>query len=112
MKFALCSSRHPMPVEMPSIFPETVTDPTDIDALMGIVDAKLSELNAGKAFALEPIDLYVTGLTVCVGAVVRYCYLHMVPCTLHHFDRTTGDYYPQVIISVQDAAFQRERGWY
>ena len=98
VKFTTCEARHEMPEPMPALFPNTV-DPTDVGALDAIVHETLKERSIGA------VDLYVTGLTVCVGAVIAYCVRHYIPLTLYHFDRATGGYYPQIVLDEAQVGF-------
>ena len=43
------------------------------------------------------VDLYVTGLTVALVAVLNVCRQEGVDVTLWHFNRETGEYYPQEV---------------
>lgn len=104
--FILCPARHSHPQTdgLPSIFPAEIADVTDVGGLTGIA--------RNAVWGCAGVDLYVTGLTVAVGAVIRACYMDAVPLTLWHYDRARCEYYPQPIITQQDAAMMRELGWY
>lgn len=41
------------------------------------------------------LNLYVTGLTVAVIAILNVCRCEGITVTLWHYDRNTGEYYPQ-----------------
>lgn len=89
-KFALCANRHQMPEGVTDvIFPEVVPDVTDVYALGKMVDQKLG----GQSYGV--IDLYVTGLTVCLIEVIKWCHDHGVILMLYHYNRDTGTYFPQ-----------------
>lgn len=105
-KFVLCPARHAHPQidGLPSIFPAEIADVTDVGGL--------TEIARNAVRGCAGVDLYVTGLTVAVGAVIRACYTLAVPQGQRHFDRTAGEYFPQLIITQQDAAMMREGGWY
>lgn len=112
----LCAGRHDMPVS-DFIFPQVV-DPTDFRGMSRTVDAFLDtrvgthiswgpRRNAasmddedGVEFICgdRPLVVYVTGLTACVAAVIRSCVYNGVDLTLLHYDRTTGEYIPQVVL--------------
>ena len=99
ISIALCEARHAMPECVTgAIYPNTV-DPLDVAGITKTADAFMSEHSG------EDVNVYVTGLTVCTIAVVKAAMMRLAtdkPCpnlTLWHFDRTTGDYYPQIIIS-------------
>lgn len=99
INIALCESRHEMPECVTgSIYPNTI-DPIDVDGITKTADTFMRE-HCG-----DDVNIYVTGLTVCTIAVVKSALMRLAmdkPCpnlTLWHFDRATGDYYPQIIIS-------------
>lgn len=96
VRLALCESRHAMPAEVTgSVFGETIADPTDTDELLHTATQRiLSHVRPGHG---GHIYLYVTGLTVALGAVIRACLNHAVHLTLMHYDRESGEYYPQYI---------------
>lgn len=56
----------------------------------------------------EKVDLFVTGFTAALTAVVRVCVENNIALTCHHFDRATTGYAAQVVITEQQAACQRE----
>lgn len=91
IKIALCEGRHVMPEGViGAIYPNTV-DPTDLDILNDMAKAFIAS-HIG-----ETVDVYVTGLTVALVAVIMAANNAMVGLTLWHYDRDTGDYYPQVV---------------
>lgn len=87
--FGLCEGRHPVPATS-FIFPGEI-DPTDFTAMTRMAN------DAIPADA-EHIDLYVTGLTAGVLAVVSVCEARKIGLTAYHYDRQTGNYLPQVIL--------------
>lgn len=97
---ALCEARHAMPECVTgAIYPNTV-DPLDIAGITKTADAFMRDHNG------DVVNVYVTGLTVCTIAVVKAALMRLAmesarprTLTLWHFDRATGDYYPQTIIS-------------
>lgn len=90
---ALCESRHDMPEEVEgSIFPNTI-DPTDIRQISFNCAKALKAAVTEKEY--KYLKVYVTGLTVALIEVVNWCALHKVHLTLMHFNRDTGEYYPQ-----------------
>lgn len=105
-KFVLCPARHSHPQidGLPSIFPAEIADVTDV--------GDLAEVARNAVRGCDLVHLYVTGLTVATVAVIRACYTLAVPLTIYHYDRDTGAYFPQIVISQQDAAMMREGGWY
>lgn len=109
--YVLCPARHSHPDidGLPAIFPEVIEDPTDVSALYdqakSVLDDSLTEIRE------DGIRLYVTGMTVAVGAVIEYCFYLAIPLLLEHYDRETETYYPQCIISRGAADEMKELGW-
>ena len=102
INIALCEARHTMPEHVTgAIYPNTV-DPLDIAGITKTADAFMSD-HCG-----DVVNVYVTGLTVCTTAIVKAALMRLAtdkPCpalTLWHFDRATGDYYSQTIISEKE----------
>ena len=96
------------------VFPSVISDVTDVAAMDKMAaDAILPLLNispayrAGLAFADytdvtfltadKAIDLYVTGLTALTVSVIKLAANNGISLTLWHFDRASGDYFPQVV---------------
>lgn len=100
INIALCEARHQMPECVTgAIYPNTV-DPLDVGGITETADVFMREHSG------EDVNVYVTGLTVCTIAVVKAALMRLAmesarprTLTLWHFDRATGDYYPQTIIS-------------
>jgi len=90
MKFNLIMGRHEMPVEE-NIFDKDIEDVTDVKRMYDIVAEKLKNV--------KELEVYVTGLTVALGAVISYCIDNLIPLTLYHYDKESNSYYPQVILS-------------
>lgn len=88
MKLGLCKGRHEIDGVDNYVFP-TEVDPLDVDGLL----AQASSAVRGADF----VDLYVTGLTVALVAVINACGLQEIPLTLWHYDRESGEYYPQSV---------------
>lgn len=105
-KFVLCPARHSHPQidGLAAIFPAEIADVTDVGGL--------TEIARNAVRGADAVVVYVTGLTVATAAVIRACYTLCIPLTLRHFDRSTGEYFPQPIITSQDAAMMKEGGWY
>lgn len=70
-----------------------VENVTDLGSIEKAVNASLDE----QLKDYEKLDLYVTGLTSVVLAVVKYCYDNNVKLSCYHFDRDSGGYFEQVI---------------
>ena len=87
--YALCEGRHEMPEEIEgAIFSNTI-DPLDIDEMEKIASDKLE--------GVQFLTLYVTGLSVALVAVINICHQKGIELVLMHFDRATGNYYPQEV---------------
>lgn len=102
INIALCEARHDMPeCVIGAIYPNTV-DPIDVAGINKTADAFMRDHSG------DVVNVYVTGLTICTIAVVKAALMRLAtdkPCpalTLWHFDRATGDYYPQTIISGEE----------
>lgn len=103
ISIALCEARHQMPEHVTgAIYPNTV-DPLDVAGIAKTAEAFMSEHH------LDDVNVYVTGLTICTVAIVKAALMalategaHPSTLTLWHFDRATGDYYPQTIISEEE----------
>lgn len=100
MKILLCNARHAHEDinDLPAIFPQVIVDPSDTEGMYSVVYDAIHETDHS-----DGIDLYVTGMTVAVGAVVRYCYKNGIALTLWHYDRSKDAYYPQRIFTPEDA---------
>jgi len=90
LSMELCKARHETPATDGAIFGNEV-DPTDTTGLEKCALERLSELQA------EKLDLYVTGLTVALIAVLNAARELGIEVTLWHFDRETGGYYKQEV---------------
>lgn len=120
LKMCLCEGRHEIPDAIDgAIFRSEISDVTNValleeQAFSRLWGAAYQHHVAGEAgFLVAPlegdpgdeynlmlsnklhIDLYVTGLTVALIAVLNVCHRAGVAVTLRHFDRATGGYYPQ-----------------
>lgn len=90
LRVALCQGRHDIPQATDgSIFPSVVPDPTDINGLRNRAEMVLKDA--------ESVDLYVTGLTVALVEVIKYCIDKDITLTLYHWNTATNDYYPQEV---------------
>lgn len=91
------------------IFPSNI-DPRDIDGMYETIDKFFSShLEWGNHLrgigmtdesvwtSNDKVELYVSGLTVAVAEVIRYCHINYIELTLYHYDRETGNYYPQTM---------------
>ena len=90
-RFGLCLGRHELPSVDGYIYGNTV-DPMDFAALSACASAAIPS-------DADSIELYVTGLTPATLAVVKHCHDNSINLTCWHYDRESGDYRPQVVIS-------------
>ena len=83
-------------------------DPLDIPAMAEQASAALN--------GVTELTLYVTGLTVALVEVIKYCDRNGVSLVLMHFDRKTGEYYPQLVFHFHPCPFcghpMRETEWH
>lgn len=86
----LCKGRHETPATDGAIF-ETEVNPLDVTALELEAKERLTSLNITK------LNLYVTGLTVALVAVLNVTRELGIKVTLWHFNRETGKYYCQEV---------------
>lgn len=63
------------------------------------VTCKRSLNAAVKDNKIQHLVVYVTGLTVAVALVevINWCIMNKVHLILMHFDKNTGEYYPQIV---------------
>ena len=86
---ALCEGRHAIPQAVDGAIFDTVINPLDVEGLQSEAYNKI------KALDINSLDLYVTGLTVALVAVLNACRQLGIVVTLYHYDREEGNYYPQ-----------------
>jgi hypothetical protein len=124
LKMSLCEGRHPIPQAIDgAVFPGEIQDMRNTKELedtawASIWHAAYSHHVQGEQgfLALDPfwdgedgapyaldhrslhLDLYVTGLTVALIACLNAMRQQQISVTLYHFDRETGEYYPQEVI--------------
>ena len=86
----LCKGRHATPAQDGAIY-ENEVDPTDP---VGLEKQALERL---KALNITSLNLYVTGLTVALIAVLNAARTLNIEVCLHHFDRISGSYFWQEV---------------
>lgn len=86
----LCKGRHSTPATDGAIF-ETEVNPLDTAELEQTAKERLQSLDIKK------LNLYVTGLTVALIAVLNVTKELSIKVTLWHFDRESGKYYSQEV---------------
>lgn len=113
----LCEGRYEIPGVDKYIFGNEIVDVTNTSALVEQANTALfvacnkagilshvhtedEEGNDADAFQIAEgtqLVLYVTGLTVALGAVINAALSNKMHITLMHFNRDSGSYYPQTI---------------
>ena len=89
LSMALCEGRHAIPnATNGAIFGNTI-NPLDV--------CGLEETAYNKLMGVKALNLYVTGLSVALIAVVNVCHREGIMLTLWHYDRDSGNYYPQSV---------------
>lgn len=86
---ALCEGRHNIPEAVDGAVFGNELDPLAV----GEMEAEAIQKLGGT----EALNLYVTGLTVALVAVLNACHQLGIRVTLYHFDRNSGQYYPQEV---------------
>lgn len=101
-KVSLCLGRHTMPLVEDSIFP-TKVDPLNVHELEETAFMRIHELV--KIGHVDEIQLYVTGLSVALLAVINawHTYKKLAPhlktqLVAYHYNRDDDTYYAQQII--------------
>lgn len=88
----LCEGRHECAgAKDGSIFPSVIDSPTNTEYLEVYASIRLQ--------GIKELNLFVTGLTVALVAVLNVCHEKGIKVTLWHYDRDTNDYFPQEVIS-------------
>ena len=84
--YELCKGRHQTPAPA-AIFPGEL-NPLDVQGMYTAADAAIPD-------DCTELTLYVTGLSVALLAVVQVANDRGITLTAMHFDRESGQYYPQ-----------------
>lgn len=115
LKMALCEGRHEIPEAT-----DGYVFPAELAARLMRYEQGLEDMAAGaiaeaghKYYAYVSADdgyglakdqsakvslnLYVTGLTVALIATLNACRKQGITVTLYHYDKDSGDYYPQKV---------------
>lgn len=93
----LCEARHKMPeIVGEAIFGKEI-NPIDVTGLHKQAFDKIK--------GLDHLDLYVTGLTVALLEVVKICQELDISLTCWHYDRDSGEYYPQKVVEIAVCPF-------
>ena len=92
LNMGVCWGRHNIPEAVDGfIFPEVI----DIKNVKALEVAAFDVLNNNPNARL---NLFITGLTVAVIAVLNSARRLGMPVTAWHFDRETGKFFPQKIV--------------
>jgi hypothetical protein len=94
LKMGVCAGRHEIPQAETGFFFPMEVDPLNVAALEVAAEAVINAHLLGGIFNL---NLYITGLTVAAFAVINAAKKNGIAVTAFHFDRNSGDYYPQEI---------------
>lgn len=98
LKMCLCEGRHSIPDAVDGSIFGNIVDPLDFAAMQEVISKKISD-------ELEHLNLYVTGLTVALVEVIKYCQEHEINLTLWHYDRNSNSYYSQPVIKFYGCPF-------
>lgn len=123
LNLSLCEGRHEIPQATDgAVFPSEISCVTDVKGLenkafnsiwnaayrhfrnnesgflRNAPDGEWYEENELELVPGLKINLYVTGLTVALIAVLNVCKENKVEVTLWHYDRESGNYFPQEVI--------------
>lgn len=90
-KIGLCKGRHEIGEVQDYIFSQEV-NPLDVKWLEETALEIVSKIEANE------LHIYVTGLTVALIASLNACKKIDKKVVLYHFDRTSGEYYPQEVL--------------
>lgn len=90
-KIGLCQGRHEIGEVKNYIFKQEV-NPLDVKGLEETALEIVSKIEANE------LHIYVTGLTVALIASLNACKKLNKKVILYHFDRTSGEYYPQEVL--------------
>lgn len=96
MNIGLIKGRHEIPeVNGLYIFNKPI-DPTDVIGINEIAIARIKQL-FNSPNEEKSMNLYVTGLTVALVAVINACRVYHIKLILWHYNRDTNRYFPQVV---------------
>ena len=93
---ALCESRHDIPAAVNgSIYPQTIEDPMNFDALR---DQCCDALNPAFNVGVKKVNIFVTGMTSALLTAINYCRECGVECVTWHYDKEVDGYQPLPIV--------------
>nr|DAI63657.1 MAG TPA: hypothetical protein [Caudoviricetes sp.] len=88
---SLCLGRHAIPEAVDGAIYPTEVNPLEVGELESQAMRVLSAMH------IAYLNLYVTGLTVALIAVLNVCHEMGIHVTLYHYDRESGKYYAQEV---------------
>lgn len=91
VSMALCKGRHEIPEAIDGAIFDSEVNPLKVAELEAEAKHKLEKLGC------KVLNLYVTGLTVALVAVLNACRELGITVWLYHYDRETGSYYSQAV---------------
>ena len=91
VSMALCKGRHEIPEAVDGAIFNSEVNPLDVYGLETEAKRKLEKLDC------KVLNLYVTGLTVALVAVINASRDLDIMVQLYHYDRETGSYYSQEV---------------
>ena len=94
-KVGVCQGRHEMPCDM-FVFEKIIEDPTDTLKLESDVE-KFFDSNFSNVESGDTIEIYVTGLTVALIAILKVAVKLFERVNLKHVDMKSASYYTQKI---------------
>lgn len=90
-KIGLCKGRHEIKEVQEYIYPQEVN-------LLDVKGSEETALEIVSEIEANELHIYVTGLTVALIASLNACKKLNKKVVLYHFDRTSGEYYPQEVL--------------
>lgn len=91
----VCQGRHEMPCDM-FVFDTVIEDPTNTLKLESDAE-KFFDANFQNVESGDTIEIYVTGLTVALIAILKVAVKRFERVNLKHFDMKSASYYTQKI---------------
>lgn len=106
MKIGLVKGRHEIEGVNEYIFEEEIEDIFNYDYKETIIISLVGH---------DVVDLYVTGLTIALVEVIKYCIKNDVKLTLYHYNKKTNEYEPQAVNEIEYCSHCKRpkgNGWY
>jgi hypothetical protein len=102
LTFCLCEGRHDFPGDPKGIFGKSIENPMDFDALFKKANQSIPE-------GTTDIQVYATGLTAAMLAVVDVCEQRRINLTVLHYSTTDGTYHEQYVGNFETCPFCKNR---